>query len=66
MAADGTYPAWMNFVVCPYDDIPLKAVRGPAGPVRPLLMHCPVCGKQFKLDGGRAVEADQGESDPEA
>ena len=56
----------MNFVVCPYDDIPLKAVRGPAGPVRPLLMHCPVCGKQFKLDGGRAVEADQGESDPEA
>jgi hypothetical protein len=28
-------------------------------------MHCPVCGKQFKLVGGRAIEADQGEGDPE-
>jgi hypothetical protein len=55
----------VNFVVCPYDDTHLKAVRQPAGPVRPLLMHCPACGKQFKLVGGRATEADQGEGDPE-
>lgn len=50
------YCAWVNFVVCPYDDTQLRAVRGPSGPARPLLMTCPACQKQFRLSGGEAVE----------
>jgi uncharacterized protein YbaR (Trm112 family) len=56
----------VNFVVCPYDDTQLRALRGPAVPVRPLLMTCPTCQKQFRLADGEAVEVAAGGNDGQA
>ena len=64
--ADRTYPARVNFVVCPYDDTQLRALRGPAVPARPLLLTCPACHKQFRLAGGKAVEITPGGNDGQA
>jgi len=55
----------VNFVVCPYDDTQLKALRGPSGPARPLLMTCPTCQKQFRLADGEAVEVEPRGDDPQ-
>ena len=57
------YPAGVNFVVCPYDGTQLRALRGPAVPVWPLLMTCPTCHKQFRLADGEAVEVGPGGND---
>lgn len=62
----GTYAAGVNFVVCPYDDTQLRALRVPAVPARPLLMTCPTCQKQFRLAGGKAVEVAPGGNDGQA
>jgi uncharacterized protein YbaR (Trm112 family) len=53
----------VNFVVCPYDDTQLRALRGPAVPVWPLLMICHTCQKQFRLADGEAVEVGPGGND---
>jgi uncharacterized protein YbaR (Trm112 family) len=56
----------VNFVVCPYDDTQLRALRGSAVPVRPLLMTCPTCQKHFRLADGEAVEVAPGGNDSQA
>ncbi len=47
---------WVNFAVCPYDGINLKAVGRPLGLAGPLPMRCPECGRRFELADGEVTE----------
>jgi hypothetical protein len=53
----------VNFVVCPHGDTQLRALRGLAVAVRPLLMTCPACQKPFRLADAEAVEVTPGGND---
>jgi Luciferase-like monooxygenase len=55
--AAGTYPAEVNFAVCPDDGAHLKAVK--LRPPPPLLV-CPTCGKRFELTDQGIVETHRG------
>jgi uncharacterized protein YbaR (Trm112 family) len=50
----------VNYAVCPEDRTHLKAVQ-----VRPLLLACPACGKQFELTDQGVVEVPRGGARPE-
>ncbi|HEX6525223.1 MAG TPA: hypothetical protein VF070_35240 [Streptosporangiaceae bacterium] len=46
----------MNFVVCPYDGVNLKAAGRPFGLAASLPMLCPECGRRFELVNGEVRE----------
>jgi nitrite reductase/ring-hydroxylating ferredoxin subunit len=46
----------VNFAVCPYDGINLKAVGQPPGLAGSLPMRCPECGRRFELADGEVIE----------
>lgn len=47
---------WVNFVVCPYDGVNLKAVGRPLGLAGSLPVRCPECGRRFELADGEVIE----------